>query len=101
MITKEQEEALKNLTNYVADYCKENDISVLMVSSINEECPNGIEQICSSVIQGNGKYIIGAIAGAIKANDKLGAFLTEGLLYAGKASGTITNIPMIENVNLN
>lgn len=100
MITKEQEEALKNLTKYVADYCENHDISVLMVSSISEECDGGIEQICSSAVQGNGKHIVGAIAGCIKAGDKLGKFLTEGLLYASKASGTITKISM-ENVNLN
>lgn len=50
MITKEQEEALKNLTKYVADYCENHDISVLMVSSISEECADGIEQICSSAV---------------------------------------------------
>lgn len=100
MITKEQEEALKNLTKYVADYCENHDISVLMVSSVSEECADGIEQICSSAIHGNGKYIIGAIAGCIKAEDKLGMFIMKGLLYASKASGTITKIPMT-NVNLN
>lgn len=100
MITKEQEEALKNLTKYVADYCEKNDISVLMVSSVSEECADGIEQICSSAIHGNGKHIVGAIAGCIKAEDKLGMFIMKGLLYASKASGTITKIPMT-NVNLN
>lgn len=94
MITKEQEEALKNLTDYVSDYCRKNDISVLMVSTIGKDSADGIEQICGSAIHGNGKHIVGAIAGCIKAQEQLGVFLTESLLYASKAKGTVTNIPM-------
>lgn len=100
MITKEQQEALKNLTNYVSDYCKENNISVLMVSAISEERTDGIEQICGSTIQGKGKHIIGAIAGCLKAEAKLGMFLAEGIRFAGKTNTEITKIPM-GNVDLN
>lgn len=100
MITKEQEEALKNLIDYVSDYCQKNDISVLMVSSIAKDSAEGIEQICGSVVKGKGKHIVCAIAGCIQAQEQLGMFLTEGLLYASKANGTITNIPVM-NADLN
>lgn len=100
MITKEQQEALKNLTKYVSDYCEENNISVLMVSAISEECTDDMEQICSSAIQGNGKHIVCAIAGCIKAEGKLGMFLTEGLRYACRAKSEVTNIPM-DSINMN
>lgn len=100
MITKEQQEALKNLTKYVSDYCEKNSISVLMVSAISEECADGLEQICSSAIQGNGKHIVCSIAGCIKAQDKLGMFLTEGFRRACRTEAEINNIPM-DNSNLN
>lgn len=100
MITKEQQEALKNLTKYVSDYCKENNISVLMVSSITEECADGLEQICGSAVQGNGKHIACSIAGCIKAQEKIGIFLTEGLRRACLAEGEIINIPM-DNTSMN
>lgn len=100
MITKEQQEALKNLTKYVSDYCEENNISVLMVSAISEECADGLKQICGSAVQGNGKHIVCSIAGCIKAQDKLGMFLMEGLRRACRAEGEIINIPM-DNTSLN
>lgn len=52
MITEKQKEELKSLTEKVETYCNENGISILMVAAVTEEHPTGLEQICSSVVQG-------------------------------------------------
>lgn len=52
MITEKQKEELKSLTEKVETYCNENGISILMVAAVTEEHSTGLEQICSSVVQG-------------------------------------------------
>lgn len=100
MITEKQQEALKNLTEYVETYCNENGISVLMTAAISEEHPVGTEQICSSVILGNQKHIIGSLVGNIKAESRLAALLSVAFREADWMEGAMTTIPFV-NVNMN
>lgn len=100
MITKQQQEALKNLTDYVERYCNENGISILMTAAVGEEHPTSTEQICSTVVLGKGKHIIGSLIGGIKTKNKFGLLLSQALLEAARVEGEITTIPT-GNINMN
>ena len=45
MITEKQKKAVRELCQYVEDFCKENDLSSFMVVSASEEHSDGLEQI--------------------------------------------------------
>ena len=98
MITEKQKEELKSLTEKVETYCNENGISILMVAAVTEEHPTGLEQICSSVVQGKGKHIIGSLIGAIKAESRLSSLLAVAFTEADQVNTSI--IPM-GNINVN
>ena len=98
MITEKQKEELKSLTEKVETYCNENGISILMVAAVTEEHPTGLEQICSSVVQGKGKHIIGSLIGAIKAESRLSSLLAVTFTEADQVS---TNIIPMDNINVN
>lgn len=100
MITEKQLEALKNLTNYVTTYCDENEISVFMTAAVSEEHSTGTEQICSGVVLGSGKHIIGSLTGTIRADRKVSKLLSAAISEAAQGEGKITTIPM-GNINAN
>lgn len=45
MITEKQKEAVKELCQYVDNFCKENDLSAFMSVAASEDHPDGLEQI--------------------------------------------------------
>ena len=52
MITEKQKEAVKELCQYVDNFCKENDLSAFMSVAASEDHPDGLEQIAGSIITG-------------------------------------------------
>lgn len=100
MITEKQQEALKNLIDYVDRYCNENEISVLMAAAVGEEHSSGTELIGGTIVLGKGKHIIGSLIGGIKTKNDLGLLLSKALLGAARVDGELTTIPM-GNMNLN
>ncbi len=44
MITEKQKEAVKELCQYVDNFCKENDLSAFMSVAASEDHPDGLEQ---------------------------------------------------------
>jgi len=63
MITEKQKEAVKELCQYVDNFCKENNLSAFMSVAASEDHPDGLEQIAGSIITGKGEYVVGAIRG--------------------------------------
>lgn len=45
MITEKQKEAVKELCQYVDNFCKENNLSAFMSVAASEDHPDGLEQI--------------------------------------------------------
>ena len=45
MITEKQKEAVKELCQYVDNFCKENDLSAFMSVAASKDHPTGLEQI--------------------------------------------------------
>lgn len=82
MITEKPKEALKNLKEYVATYCEENDISVLMTAAVSSEQSDGLEQVCSNVMLGKGNHIINAFAGCMRQERRLGTLLSRAFQQA-------------------
>lgn len=68
MITEKQKEAVKELCQYVDNFCKENDLSAFMSVAASEDHPDGLEQIAGSIITGKTEHIVGSISGVVKAN---------------------------------
>lgn len=52
MITEKQKEAVKELCQYVDNFCKENNLSAFMSVAASEDHPDGLEQIAGSIITG-------------------------------------------------
>ena len=52
MITEKQKEAVKELCQYVDNFCKENNLSAFMSVAASEDQPDGLEQIAGSIITG-------------------------------------------------
>lgn len=71
MITEKQKEAVKELCQYVDNFCKENNLSAFMSVAASEDHPDGLEQIAGSIITGKGEYVVGAISGTVKADSRL------------------------------
>lgn len=63
MITEKQKEAVKELCQYVDNFCKENDLSAFMSVAASEDHPDGLEQIAGSIITGKTEHIVGSISG--------------------------------------
>ena len=61
MITEKQKEAVKELCQYVDNFCKENDLSAFMSVAASEDHPDGLEQIAGSIITGKTEHIVGSI----------------------------------------
>lgn len=78
MITEKQKEAVKELCQYVDNFCKENDLSAFMSVAASEDHPDGLEQIAGSIITGKTEHIVA---------------------YTRKAD--INTIPFGENLNMN
>lgn len=70
MITEKQKEAVKELCQYVDNFCKENNLSAFMSVAASEDHPDGLEQIAGSIITGKGEYVVGAISGTVKADSR-------------------------------
>lgn len=66
MITEKQKEAVKELCQYVDNFCKENDLSAFMSVAASEDHPDGLEQIAGSIITGKTEHIVGSIPGLSK-----------------------------------
>lgn len=58
MITEKQKEAVKELCQYVDNFCKENDLSAFMSVAASEDHPDGLEQIAGSIITGKTEHIV-------------------------------------------
>lgn len=71
MITEKQKEAVKELCQYVDNFCKENNLSAFMSVAASEDHPDGLEQIAGSIITGKGEYVVGAISGTVKADSRV------------------------------
>ena len=52
MITEKQKEAVKELCQYVDNFCKENNLSAFMSVAASEDHPDGLEQIAGSFSSG-------------------------------------------------
>ena len=57
MITEKQKEAVKELCQYVDNFCKENNLSAFMSVAASEDQPDGLEQIAGSIITGKPEHI--------------------------------------------
>lgn len=66
MITEKQKEAVKELCQYVDNFCKENNLSAFMSVAASEDQPDGLEQIAGSIITGKPEHIVGSISGLSK-----------------------------------
>lgn len=100
MITEKQKEAVKELCQYVDNFCKENDLSAFMSVAVSEDHPDGLEQIAGSIITGK-KHIVGSISGVVKANKNVYMLLSVGLMQAYTRKADINTIPFGENLNMN
>lgn len=89
MITEKQKEAVKELCQYVDNFCKENDLSAFMSVAASEDHPDGLEQIA------------GSISGVVKANKNVYMLLSVGLMQAYTRKVDINTIPFGENLNMN
>ena len=101
MITEKQKEAVKELCQYVDNFCKENDLSAFMSVAASEDHPDGLEQIAGSIITGKTEHIVGSISGVVKANKNVYMLLSVGLMQAYTRKADINTIPFGENWNMN
>ena len=85
MITEKQKEAVKELCQYVDNFCKENDLSAFMSVAASEDHPDGLEQIAGSILTGKNVYML----------------LSVGLMQAYTRKVDINTIPFGENLNMN
>lgn len=97
MITEKQKEAVKELCQYVDNFCKENDLSAFMSVAASEDHPDGLEQIAGSIITGKTEHI----SGVVKANKNVYMLLSVGLMQAYTRKADINTIPFGENLNMN
>ena len=95
MITEKQKEAVKELCQYVDNFCKENNLSAFM------SVADGLEQIAGSIITGKTEHIVGSISGVVKANKNVYILLSMGFMQAYTRKADINTIPFDENLNMN
>lgn len=100
MITEKQKEAVKELCQYVDNFCKENNLSAFMSVAASEDQPDGLEQIAGSIIS-KPEHIVGSISGVVKANKNVYMLLSVGLMQAYTRKADINTIPFGENLNMN
>lgn len=98
MITEKQKEAVKELCQYVDNFCKENNLSAFMSVAASEDHPDGLEQIAGSI---KGEYVVGAISGTVKADSRVYMLLSMALMQAYTRKTDINTIPFGENLNMN
>ena len=101
MITEKQKEAVKELCQYVDNFCKENDLSAFMSVAASEDHPDGLEQIAGSIITGKGEYVVGAISGTVKANSRVYMLLSMALMQAYTRKTDINVVPSCGDLNVN
>lgn len=101
MITEKQKEAVKELCQYVDNFCKENDLSAFMSVAVSEDHPDGLEQIVGSIITGEGEHVVGAISGTVKANSRVYMLLSVALMQAYTRKTDINTIPFGGDLNMN
>lgn len=93
MITEKQKEAVKELCQYVDNFCKENDLSAFMSVAASEDHPDGLEQVAGSIITGKGNHVIGSISGTVKADERVCMLLSMALMQAQVRKSDINVIP--------
>ena len=102
MITEKQKEAVKELCQYVDNFCKENNLSAFMSVAASEDHPDGLEQIAGSIITGKGEYVVGAISGDCQGRtSRVYMLLSMALMQAYTRKTDINTIPFGENLNMN
>nr|DAP47141.1 MAG TPA: hypothetical protein [Caudoviricetes sp.] len=101
MITEKQKEAVKELCQYVGNFCKENNLSVFMSVAASEDRPDGLEQIISSIITGKTKHIVGSISRVVKANKNAYTLLSVALMQAYTRKADINAVPFSGDLNMN
>ena len=62
MITEKQKEAVKELCQYVDNFCKENDLSAFMSVAASDDHPVGLAPIAGSIITGKTEHIVDSIS---------------------------------------
>lgn len=102
MITEKQKEAVKELCQYVDNFCKENDLSAFMSVAASEDHPTGLEQIAGSIVTGKGDHVIGSISGIVKTNKRVCMLLSMALMQAQVRKADINVIPFLGgDLNMN
>ena len=101
MITEKQKEAVKELCQYVDNFCKENDLSTFMSVAASEDHPDGLEQVAGSIVTGKGNHVIGSISGTVKANKRVCMLLSMALMQAQVRKADINVVPSCGNLNMN
>ena len=101
MITEKQKEAVKELCQYVDNFCKENNLSAFMSVAASEDQPDGLEQITGSIITGKLEHIIGSISGVAKANKNAYMLLSMGLMQAYTRKVDVNTIPFSGDLSMN
>lgn len=101
MITEKQKEAVKELCQYVDNFCKENDLSAFMSVAASEDHPDGLEQIAGSIITGKTEHVVGVISGTVKANSRVYMLLSMALMQAYTRKTDINVVPSCGDLNVN
>lgn len=84
MITEEEKAVLQELQQIVETYSKGYGIDVFMVGAISERISSkGIGQECLLCVNRVSEYIVGALAGIIRNDPKVGEILVASLAKAG------------------
>lgn len=100
MITEEQKKAVKDLIQYVHNYCKEHNLDVLMVAASTDDQPNMINQMKGVVVCGNPNYISISISDVVKRDAEVAAMLLKVCLRGCKGEVGGKN-PFTEILNMN
>ena len=101
MITEKQKEAVKELCQYVDNFCKENNLSAFMSVAASEDHPAVAGSLQRAIITGKGEYVVGAISGTVKADSRVYMLLSMALMQAYTRKTDINTIPFGENLNMN
>lgn len=101
MITEKQKEAVKELCQYVDNFCKENDLSAFMSVAASKDHPTELEQIVGSIVTGKGDHVIGSISGIVKADKRVCMLLSMALMQAQVREANINTIPFRGDLNMN
>jgi hypothetical protein len=101
MITEKQKEAVKELCQYVDNFCKENNLNAFMSVAASEDQPDGLELVAGSIITGKPEHIVGSISGIVKANKNAYTLLSVALMQAYKRKADINAVPFSGDLNMN